>query len=124
SVALSERTVPIDQFFVSYRTTALKPGEILKTIIVPRFPPGSGVIRKCEWYKVSKRREMDISTVAACFTVDLDQRNIVRHVRLSYGGVAAMTMRARETEQALIGKPWSPDTIRKALPILKNEFTP
>ena len=36
---LSERTLPIDEFFVAYRKTALRPGEILKTIIVPRFAP-------------------------------------------------------------------------------------
>ena len=36
-VLLSERTLPIDEFFVAYRKTALQPGEILKTIIVPRW---------------------------------------------------------------------------------------
>src|SRR5439155_22868657 len=91
--ATSERVLPIDEFFVSYRKTALQPGEILKTIIVPRFDSGSGLTRKTEWFKVSKRREMDISTVAACFMVDLDRRNIVREARLAYGGVGAMTVR-------------------------------
>ena len=56
------------------------------------------------WFKVSKRREMDISTVAACFTVDLDRQNVVRHARLAYGGVAAMPARAKKTESALLGK--------------------
>ncbi len=37
---LSERTLPISEFFVAYRKTALRPGEILKTIIVPRLAPG------------------------------------------------------------------------------------
>src|SRR5258706_3010986 len=124
SPSLSERTMPIDQFFVSYRKTALKPGEILKTIIVPRFPAGNGVTRKCQWYKVSKRREMDISTVAACFTVDLDRRSILRQARLAYGGVAAMPARALRTEKALLGKPWTSQTIQEVLPILKSEFTP
>src|SRR5262249_55894410 len=35
--AKGERTLPIDEFFVAYRKTALQPGEILKSIIVPRI---------------------------------------------------------------------------------------
>src|SRR5207253_2057072 len=114
----------IEQFFVAYRKTALQPGEILKTIIVPRGDSKPGITRKCEWFKVSKRREMDISTVAGCFTVDLDERNIVRHVRLAYGGVAAMPSRAKNTEAALLGKAWSEETIQGVLPVLATEFTP
>ena len=123
-VLLSTRTLPIQDFFVSYRRTALRPGEILKTIIVPRFASEPGVRRRCEWYKVSKRREMDISTVAACFTVDLDAGGIVRHARLAYGGVAAMPARAHKTEEALLGKRWCGQTVREVLPILETEFKP
>src|ERR1043166_26973 len=121
--SLSNRTIPIEQFFVSYRKTALQPGEILKTIIVPRHP-APGQVRKLEWFKVSKRREMDISTVAACFRVDLDARGVVQDARLAYGGVAAMTVRARKTEQALLGKKWCEETVKEVLPILGGEFTP
>ena len=123
-VPLRERTLPIDQFFVAYRKTALQPGEILKTIIMPRGISRPGLTRKSSWFKVSKRREMDISTVAACFTVDLDKRNVVRHAHLAYGGVAAMPARAKKTELALLGKVWSEETIENALPMLRTEFTP
>ncbi len=57
-----------------------------------------------QFYKVSKRREMDISTVAACFVVRLTASGTIAHARLAFGGVAAMPLRARETERALIGK--------------------
>jgi xanthine dehydrogenase small subunit len=122
--AHGERTLPIDQFFIAYRKTALQTAEILKTIIVPRGISKPGLTRKCSWFKVSKRREMDISTVAACFTVDLDKQNVVRHARLAYGGVAAMPSRAKKTESALLGKVWSEETIENVLPILRLEFTP
>lgn len=121
---LSERTLPLEEFFVAYRQTALRPGEILQAIIVPRGASGPGLFRKCAWHKVSKRREMDISTVAGCFTVDLDARGIVRHARLAYGGVADRPVRAHRTEQALLRKQWCEDTVRKVLPVLRNEFTP
>jgi len=119
-----ERTLAMDEFFVAYRRTALQAHEILKTIIIPRGGAPPGLTRKCAWCKVSKRREMDISTVAACFTVDLDEQNVVRHVRLAYGGVAAMPARAMKAEAALLGKMWSEETIQSALPILRTEFTP
>jgi hypothetical protein len=119
-----ERTLPISEFFVSYRKTALRADEVLKTIVIPRGVSQPGLSRKFEWYKVSKRREMDISTVAGAFVVDLDEQNVVRHVRLGYGGVAAMPMRAKNTEAALLGKNWSEETIQSVLPILRTEFTP
>ena len=90
---------------------------------MPRFAQ-RGVTRQCAWYKVSKRREMDISTVAACFTVDLDSGGVVRHARLAYGGVAAMPARARKAEEALLGKRWCEETVEDVLPVLQAEFTP
>jgi xanthine dehydrogenase molybdopterin binding subunit/xanthine dehydrogenase small subunit len=120
----SERTIPIADFFVAYRKTALQPGEVLKTIIIPRGVSAPGLTRKAAWFKVSKRREMDISTVAGAFVVDLDEQNIIRHARLGYGGVAAMPSRAKQTEAALLGKAWSEETIQSVLPILRTEFTP
>jgi xanthine dehydrogenase molybdopterin binding subunit/xanthine dehydrogenase small subunit len=119
-----ERICPLEQFFVSYRKTALNPGEVLKTIVIPRGGSKTGLTRISEWYKVSKRREMDISTVAACFVVDVDGQGIVRHARLGYGGVAAMPSRAKKTEAALGGKKWSEELVAKVLPILGAEFTP
>jgi xanthine dehydrogenase molybdopterin binding subunit/xanthine dehydrogenase small subunit len=120
----SERTLPIEQFFVAYRKTALQPGEILKTIVIPRGNSAPNLTRKAAWFKVSKRREMDISTVAACFVVDLDSQNAIRHARLSYGGVAAMPLCAEKTETALLGKTWSEKTVQSVLPALEKEFTP
>jgi xanthine dehydrogenase iron-sulfur cluster and FAD-binding subunit A len=117
--------LPINEFFVAYRQTALRAGEILKTIIIPRgTSAAAGLDRKTAWFKVSKRREMDISTVAGAFVVDLDSQNIIRFVRLGYGGVAAMPARAMQTEATLIGKFWTAETIRSVLPILRTEFAP
>ena len=119
-----ERTLPVGEFFIAYRQTALKPDEVLKTIILSRSGAAAGLTRRTAWFKVSKRREMDISTVAGCFTVDLDRQNIIRHVRLAYGGVAVMPLRAKNAEAALLGKVWNEETIQSVLPVLRTEFTP
>jgi xanthine dehydrogenase large subunit len=120
--AAGERVLSLDEFFVAYRKTALQPGEILKSIIIPR--PNGGVQTHRKFYKVSKRREMDISTVAACFAVALDDSGLITKARLAYGGVAALPVRARETEAALIGKRWSDSTCEEVLPVLEKEFNP
>ena len=119
-----ERVLPISEFFVSYRKTALEPGEILKTIIIPRKKTDGRTRVFSRWFKVSKRREMDISTVASCFVAELDSTNIVKKARLAYGGVAATPVRATKTESALIGKSWSEETIAEALGMLRTEFQP
>ncbi len=119
-----ERTLPIGEFFLAYRKTAMQPGEVLKAILIPRGISAAGLTRKAAWFKVSKRREMDISTVAGAFVVDLDSQNVIRHARLGYGGVAAMPARAMKAEAALLGKTWSKETIESVLPVLQTEFTP
>ncbi len=118
-----ERVLPIAKFFVSYRKTALQGGEILKAILIPRPASTSGQ-RLTRWFKVSKRREMDISTVAACFTVELDAAQRVQFARLAFGGVAATPLRAVKTEAALLGKTWNEETVRSVLRLLRGEFTP
>ncbi|MDQ2919682.1 MAG: molybdopterin-dependent oxidoreductase, partial [Verrucomicrobiota bacterium] len=117
-----ERVLPIEEFFVAYRKTALRPNEILKAILLPRIPPETRSVRR--FYKVSKRREMDISTVAGAFAVRLAKDGTITQARLAYGGVAAMPMRARKTEEALIGKHWRRETCEEVLSTLDSEFTP
>ena len=109
--AKGERKVSIDDFFVDYRKTCLKSGEILREVIVPvpTAEAGEKVLR--EWYKVSKRREMDISTVSVCFVVHLGKDGKVGGARLAFGGVAATPIRAKKTEKALLGKPLPSDKL-------------
>jgi xanthine dehydrogenase small subunit len=114
-----ERTVPLADFFVGYRQTALAPGEILAGIALTAPAPGDRVAA----YKVSKRRELDISAVAAGMYVRLDGA-IVAEARLAYGGMAATPARATKTEAALVGQPWTEATVEAACARLAQDFTP
>src|SRR5262249_28631053 len=62
-----ERTVPLDDFFLGYRKTALLADEILAATVIPRGRSAGSVRRIADSFKVSKRRELDISIVAAAF---------------------------------------------------------
>jgi xanthine dehydrogenase small subunit len=113
------RELPLDEFFLGYRRTALAPGEIVERIRIPLARPG----QTFRVYKVSKRRSQDISAVCGAFRLDLvDGR--VREVRICYGGMAAIPKRARGCEDALRGREWSEATVAAALPALDAELAP
>ncbi len=117
--AEGERLLPLAEFFQGYRQTALRPSEILRAVVVPR---DDGFHRR--FFKVSKRREMDISTVSFCGALKLDAAGVVTEVRLAFGGVAATPMRALATEAFLPGKAWTEETLAAAQEVLADEFAP
>ncbi|MBX3208335.1 MAG: xanthine dehydrogenase molybdopterin binding subunit [Labilithrix sp.] len=119
------RTVPIAEFFTAYRRSVLAPDEVVRWVVFPRnAPAGKGGARRMDSYKVSKRRELDISITAAAFVVDTDAAGVVTHARLAFGGVAATPARAKRTEAHLVGKKWDDATLASAREILAGEFTP
>ncbi|MBS0658175.1 MAG: molybdopterin-dependent oxidoreductase, partial [Verrucomicrobia bacterium] len=119
-----ERTLPIADFFLDYRKTALRPNELLLRVEVPRGPRNVGAVRQVRSCKVSRRREMDISTVAGVFCVEVDATGVVQHTRLAYGGVAATPKRATAAESWLLGRIWNEALLPGIRPLLEGAFTP
>ena len=115
----ARREIPLDEFFLGYRKTALGPGEFVERVRIPL--PAEGV--RFATYKVSKRFDQDISAVCGAFALWLvDGR--VKDARLCYGGMAAIPKRARACEAALSGRAWNEATVASVLPLLDAEFTP
>lgn len=117
---LGERRIPAGAFFTAYRRTALQPGEVLVRVEVPRPPPGARVAS----YKVSKRRELDISTVSASFFVTTGGDGRVQEARFAYGGMAATPTRASRAEAALLGRPLSEPHLAEAAAAIAEELRP
>jgi xanthine dehydrogenase small subunit len=115
-----ERTVPLDDFFTGYRQTALRTGEVLARVEIPDAP----IEALLGAYKVSKRRELDISAVAAGMMVVLDAEGNVAEARLAYGGMAATPKRASHAERFLVGRPWTLETVQQAMAEIDRDFTP
>jgi xanthine dehydrogenase small subunit len=113
------RELPLDDFYVDYMKNRLVPGEWLQAVIVP--PPVASR-RLCAW-KISKRYDCDISSVCAAFMLQLDGERIA-DLRLVFGGMAATVKRARATEAALLGQPWTEATLQHAQAALDQDFTP
>ncbi|QTH37775.1 xanthine dehydrogenase small subunit [Yimella sp. cx-51] len=113
-----ERDIPLAEYFTGYRETVRKPGELIKSIVIP-LP----ALPITAFHKIAKRRFDDISSVAVGIAVDV-QGGIIRKSRIGLGGVAATPIRATATEAALEGKPWSAATITEAAQVLGSEGTP
>ncbi|MDI6766926.1 MAG: xanthine dehydrogenase small subunit [Bacteroidota bacterium] len=113
------REIPLNDFIVGYRKTVRKSDELITSILIPK--PTSGSIVKS--YKVSKRKELDISTLSAGFRLELD-KNKVKLITLAYGGMAEITKRATKTEQFLIGKDWKRNVVEEAIQYINKDFNP
>ncbi len=119
-IANGERTLPIEEFITGYRQTALKPGELITDILIP-LPDKQTIFKS---YKVSRRKDLDISTVSAAFSLRTKERNQVEEVVLAYGGMAAQTQRATRAEAFLTGKTWNEANIMEGMKLIEEEFSP
>jgi len=114
------REIPIRKFITGYRKTVRKPDELITAVILPELP--EGVVVKS--YKVSKRKDLDISTVSGAFRLEVDQRHTVRSFVAVYGGMADHVKRAEAVAEFLVGKRWERDAIEQALPLVDRSFSP
>lgn len=112
------RVVAAHEYFVDYRKTARQDDELVVAVRLPQRTQHSAA------YKVSKRPSDDISIVAAAFTLVLDSKGYVQHVRLAYGGVAAVPLRALAVENFLLGRRLDAQTLTEAQQQLTQAFNP
>jgi xanthine dehydrogenase small subunit len=113
-----DREVELADYFTGYRETVRRPDELIRDVRIP-LPLASVTA----FHKIAKRRFDDISSVAIAFALDLDG-GVVTAARIGLGGVAATPLRARATEQRLVGEPWDIATVRAASAVLGSEGTP
>jgi xanthine dehydrogenase small subunit len=115
----TSRRVPLEKFFLGYQKKDLAPGEFVVGVQIPVRKAGSWIAS----YKVSKRIEQDISAVCATFSIAVEA-GIVSDARLAFGGMAAVPARASHAQAALLGKPWSQDSVDAAIDALHRDFQP
>lgn len=114
------REIPVREFIVGYRRTLRRPDELITSVRIPLLPRGA-VVRS---YKVSKRKDLDISTVSGAFRLERDARGFVTSAVLAYGGMDERVRRAASAEAFLAGAPWDRRTVEEAMDLIAGEFTP
>ncbi|EPX80316.1 xanthine dehydrogenase small subunit [Litoreibacter arenae] len=115
----TRRVLPIEDFFIDYGKQDRTKGEFLESISIPR--PASNAIHAA--YKISKRRDEDISSVCAAFNVTVGDGKIT-DARIAFGGMAATPKRASHAEAALVGAAWSEAALIAAASKLGEDFSP
>ena len=113
----ARREMPIEDFFLDYRKQDRLPGEFVEAVTIPAQAPDL----RC--YKISKRFDQDISAVCGCFCVTA-LGGVVSSARLAFGGMAGVPKRAAAAEAALLGQPWTSETIARARDAMALDFTP
>ncbi|MCO5070979.1 MAG: xanthine dehydrogenase small subunit [Rhizobiaceae bacterium] len=114
------RTIPLEDFFIAYGKQDRRPGEFVEAVHVPVPQKGAHFAV----YKVSKRRDEDITSTLGAFVLSLSKNGTVASVRIAYGGMAATPKRAKAVEAALIGKVWNEDTVAAAMEAYAQDFAP
>ena len=115
----SVRNVPLEDYFIDYGKQDRERHEFVESITVPALPDDA----LFAVYKISKRREEDITAVLGAFCLRLDG-DVVAEARLVYGGMAGTPKRAAAAEAALVGKPWTEAAVRSAMAALDGDFSP
>ena len=113
------RQMPIEDFFLDYRKTDLRPGEFIRSVRIPKLKDGEAF----RTYKISKRYDQDISSVIGAYRVAVADGS-VRDARIAYGGMAATPKRARASEAAITGSAWTEDALMEAARAVDEDFEP
>jgi xanthine dehydrogenase small subunit len=115
-----KRVFAVEDFITGYRKTACHNTEIISAVKIP-FPKKNVQIR---FYKFSKRKELDISTISGGFRLELSKHKKVKTIKLAFGGLAFKTKRAVKTEKFIVNKEWCENLVVQAGETLEQEFTP
>lgn len=93
------RTVPTDEFFLTYLTTTIEMNEILVSVEIP-------VPLKSTGYAIDEftLRKGDFAIVLAAASVTLDEQGKVEAASLCLGGVDGVPVLLEEVTNSLIGK--------------------
>jgi len=114
------REIAIADFFLGVNKTALRRGEILTAITVPRPRTCTGAAHA----KLGVRQAMDLAFVGVAAAVQLTPTGKCKAARIALGAVAPIPMRARKAEAVLEGAIITDEVIAQAAATAAAESRP
>ena len=140
-----ERNVPIEEFFKGPGETALKSGEMVKELLIPKPLPNTG----SAYHKLQRRLALDLPILGVSVLLSLDKNKITcsdllctaspissilhkmeedeiicKEVRIALGVAAPTPMRAVKAEALLRGKKLSDELLEEAANTASQEAQP
>jgi carbon-monoxide dehydrogenase medium subunit len=140
-----ERTLPIEDFFKGPGETVLKPGELVKELIIPKPLPNTG----SSYYKLQRRLALDLPLLGVSVLLSLDKNRVTcsdmlctvspissilhkmeedeivcKEVRIALGVAAPTPLRAMKAETLLKGKKLSDELLEEVAETAAKEAQP
>lgn len=113
------RWVAYRDFHTGYKTTVMRPDELIRAIRLSRTTAGWQQYSR----KVGTRKAQAISKVCVAAMALLDA-GVIKDIRLAYGSVAPVPVRVAQTEASLRGRVLDAATINEACAMLVAELKP
>ena len=113
------RRVSIKDFHTGPKQTVVAPDEIITRVMIPLPAPDEIV----KLYKISKRKEMDVSTFRAGIRIKR-RGEWIEAAAIAYCGVGPTVLRLPRTEAFLAGRAFSERTFREAGALARAEVEP
>jgi xanthine dehydrogenase/oxidase len=115
--------------FKKYRVTALAPGDVILSIIIPLTLP----FEYLQAYKQARRREDDIALVGGAFRVRLQPAGAsasselsfwqVADVALAFSGMSFVSAQSPSAVASLMGADWSEGSVAAAMDALRKDLS-
>jgi carbon-monoxide dehydrogenase medium subunit len=140
-----ERTLPIEEFFKGPGESALKTGEMVKELLIPKPVPNTG----SAYYKLQRRLALDLPILGVSVLLSLDKNKVTcsdllctaspissilhkmeedeiicKDVRIALGVAAPTPMRALKAEALLRGKKLSDELLEEVANTASQEAQP
>ncbi len=113
------RTVPLDAFYLDYKKTVLKPGELLTSVSWDCPSANSANL----FYKLARRKGDAITVTGVAVLIGASDGKCST-ARIALGSVAPTIFRAKTAEKILTGKALSEDLIEQAAKAAAEQCSP
>ena len=113
------RRLGVEEFCTGFRTTALRPGELIRAITVRSLGPA----RRGVFLKLGLRRAQAIAVVNVAIVLEFEGATITE-ARIALGCVGPTIIRAKMAEALLIGRPLDHAVATAAAAAAANEGVP
>ena len=114
-----KRTVPIDEFFFGFYSTAVQADEILTEISMPIPGPGTGSA-----YHKLERKVGDYATAGVAVQLTIDGNNNCQEIGIGLTNVNPVPLRAVRSEDALRGQVITDELIAQAAQFASEDCSP
>ena len=105
----ASRTIPLDEYFLGYKSDVRRPDELITRVSWPRLPAKA----VNAFYKLARRKGDAITVTGVAVTIAAAD-GVCTRARIALGAVAPVVFRAKAAEARLEGRALTPEVIEEA----------